>query len=120
MRPCILKMSSRTLTLNIPHRLTQEEARGRIQGAVGQFRSQFSGNVAALEERWQENHMDFSLQVLGQRVTGQVDVEPHQVRLEVDLPWLLAALADSIRPRLEQEGRRLLSHDPDPKSRHTE
>jgi hypothetical protein len=45
---------------------------------------------------------------LGQKVTAQLDVEPAQVRLEVQLPWLLAALANKIQPYLEKSGADML------------
>ena len=41
-------------------------------------------------------------------MTGRLDVLPHAVKLEVELPWLLAAFANQFRPQVEREGRRML------------
>jgi putative polyhydroxyalkanoate system protein len=103
--------ANRTIVLTIPHHLSQQEVRSRIQAAAGDFESRFA-SVAKLEQRWQGDRMDFAFTVMAQRVTGRVDVEPQAVRLEVELPWLLAALADQIRPQIEREGRRRLGYDP--------
>ena len=99
---------SRTITVSIPHRLTADEARARLQKGVGDLRTQFAGKVARVEERWTGNHADFQVGLMGQSVAGRLDIEEHVVRLEVDLPWLLAALAEKIAPAIRQQGARLL------------
>ena len=52
--------------------------------------------------------MSFRLTAMGQAITGRVDVQPSAIKLDIDLPWLLAAFAEKFRPRIEQEGRRML------------
>jgi hypothetical protein len=45
---------------------------------------------------------------LGQAASGTIDVTQEHVRLEVMLPWLLAALAEKIVPAIRKEGTLLL------------
>jgi hypothetical protein len=99
---------SKTVSVSIPHRLTPDEARVRIQRGIGDLRTQFAGKVASLEERWTANHADFQAKVMGQTITARLDIEEHAVRVEVDLPWLFAALAGKITPVIEREGAKLL------------
>lgn len=99
---------NKTLTVSIPHRLSQDQARARLQNGIADLKQRFSGNLANVEETWSGNTMNFRFTVMGQAVTGKVDVLADVVRLEVDLPWMLAMLAERIRPKVEQEGRRLL------------
>jgi hypothetical protein len=99
---------SKTIELSIPHKLSQDEARSRLQNGIADFRRQHGGKIANVEEQWTGNHLDFKFSVLAQNATGRVDVEPDVVKLSIDLPWLLAALAQKIRPQVEQEGRKLL------------
>jgi hypothetical protein len=101
-------VSNRTITVNIPHRLTQDDARARIQKGVADLRAQHGAKLAAVEETWTNNQLDFKLSVMGQSLSGRADVLPNAVKLEVDLPWLLAAFAEKFRPRIEQEGRKML------------
>jgi hypothetical protein len=61
-----------------------------------------------VDETWTGNHMDLKLTAMGQQVSGRIDVEAQSVRLEVDLPWILAMLADKFRPQVEQEARKML------------
>lgn len=103
-------MKSDPLVVNIPHRLTRDQVRGRLQGGVSQFRSQFGDKAGNVSDTWAGDHCDFKLAAMGQTVTGRVDVLDDSVRLEVDLPWILAAFASKIRTGIEQQGRKLLEH----------
>ena len=98
--------------VTIPHRLTKSEARERLRSGFGRIRSQlqsqFVGKLASIEDRWIEDRMEFRATALGQAVTGRLDVLDDAVKVEVDLPWLLAALAKTLRARIRQEGTRLL------------
>ncbi len=99
---------TRSLSISIPHRLTQEEARRRIQSGIADARNQFVGKLSSVEDRWTDNHLDFKFAVMSQSVTGRLDVLPNAVNLTIDLPWLLAALADKLKPDIERRGRKLL------------
>ncbi len=99
---------AKTITLTIPHRLTQDEAKARIEKGIGDLRRSYAAKIAEVDERWTANHLDFRLTAMGQPVTGRIEVEPQAVRLEVDLPWVLAVLAGRFRKQVEAEGRKLL------------
>ena len=99
---------NKTITLSIPHRLTQDEARTRIQNGLTEMRTKYAGNIANVQETWSGNQMDFRLTVAGQSVAGRVDVLADAVKLDIELPWLVAMLAEKFRPRIEQEGRKML------------
>jgi hypothetical protein len=101
-------VNSKTITISIPHKLTQEEARRRIQAGITDARKQFMGKMTQVEDHWTENHLEFKFAALGQPITGRLDVLPSSINVSVDLPWLLAMLADKIKPEVEQRGRKLL------------
>jgi len=101
-------MTKKTLTLSVPHRLTQDEARARIAAGVTEARDKYAGSFAKVEDRWAGNHMDFYVGVLGQSVTGRVEVGSEAVHVEVDLPWILAALAERVRPQIQDQTRKML------------
>ena len=58
------------------------------------------------------NHADIKVGALGQKVTAQLDIEASQVRIEVQLPFLLAALANKIQPYLQKSGTDMLRLPP--------
>jgi hypothetical protein len=100
--------ATKSIVLSLPHQLTQDEAKRRIQGGIANFRSQFAGQMAEVEEQWVGHHMDFRFSVAGQSVTGRVDVLSDVVRFDVDLPWIFAMIAERLRGRIQQEGQKLL------------
>jgi hypothetical protein len=52
--------------------------------------------------------MSFSAVIMGQAVTGRLDVFERSVAIEVDLPPFLAMIAGSLKGRLKKEGQLLL------------
>jgi hypothetical protein len=100
---------AKTVSLTIPHDLSQEEAQQRIQGRIAQLRAQFDGKVSIIQEQWTENRLVFDVTAMGQHVRGRLNVEPKQIHLEVDLPWMLALLSGRFQKEVQEEGRKLLT-----------
>jgi hypothetical protein len=98
----------KTIDVSIPHRLGRDEARTRLKDGAHRLRTQFGGQTANVEERWQDYRADFKFSAMGQSITGRMDVEEEAIKLSVDLPWMLAMIADKIRGKIETEGRKLL------------
>ena len=67
-----------------------------------------------LQDAWAGDHMDFQARLLGQSTTGAVDVTDDQVRLEVQLPWVLAMVANKAKALVKRQGQLMLE---DPKSK---
>jgi hypothetical protein len=101
-------MANKSVTVSIPHKLSQEEARQRIVRGLAKLQTEQAAKLAQVQESWTGNHLDFSLSAMGQALSGRVDVDPDKIRLEVDLPWMLAMFAEKFRPRIEEEGRKML------------
>jgi len=102
---------SKPVTVNIPHNLGKEEARRRIEQGFGRVRQQMAGAIGgmlAFQERWEGDRLHFEGGALGQKMTGRLDVLPDSVQIQLDLPAILAALADRVVETLKSEGRKLL------------
>ena len=99
---------SKPLVVTIPHQLGKQGAKARIQDGLGQARAQLGGLGATVEEQWNADQMAFSVAVLGQTLTGRIDVHEESAHVEVDLPWALAMLGGKIRDRLQKQGTLLL------------
>ena len=96
------------LAIEIPHQLTQEEARQRLVTGLADARRKYPQHLSAFNETWTGNHLEFSGKVMAQNVSGRIDVLPQSVRVEVDLPMLLRMLAKKFIPQVEAEGRKML------------
>lgn len=97
-----------TVTVTIPHRLTRAEARKRLEEGFERATGQMAGKAVALEQTWTGDHLDFVARVMGQAINGRIDVEDAAVQLAVDLPWLLASVANVFVGRLKKETTLLL------------
>ena len=95
---------SKPLVVSIPHRLGKEEAIRRLKSGLAGMRTNFVHVFTISEETWNDNHLRFSVNALGQAVSGSIDVSEDSVRLEVLLPWLLAKLAEKLQPLIRREG----------------
>ncbi len=100
---------AKPITISLPHKLTQAEVRNRIETALAETRRHYPAYAGTMSETWSGNRMDFTLSAMGQGVTGRVDVLADSLQIQIDLPVFLAMMADAIRSRIENEGRKLLA-----------
>jgi hypothetical protein len=100
------------LTLNIPHQLPRAEVKRRIQDEVARLQGQVGHLLGPVEQRWSGDTLDFRVSAMGQALTGQAVIADREVRVEVELPWMLALLGGAVRQQIEHRGRHLLGHDP--------
>ncbi len=97
-----------TIKVDIPHNLTREAAKARIDESFGKMRKEILGGMLKFEDVWTGDHLDFRARMIGQTVTGRLDILDDTVHLEVDLPAFLAAIAGKMKERLRKEGQILL------------
>lgn len=98
---------TRPVRIDIPHELGVAEAHRRIDQGFGRIESQFGG-VAQVTKSWDGDRMSFHGKVMGQTITGRLDVRETTVAMEIDLPTMLALIADKITGRVKKEGQLLL------------
>jgi len=97
------------VVVTVPHQLGKQEAKRRLQSGMGQIRSQLSGFGASVEDHWSNDRVDFTVVALAQTIGGRIDIEEELVRIEVDLPWMLAMLAEKISGRISRQGTLMLT-----------
>ena len=98
---------SKPVIVEIPHQLGRAEARRRIEDGLGQLTGQI-GAIGDLTHAWEGDLLRFSLQAIGQTVTGTIAIEERIVRLEVHLPGIFAMVANKVKGRLRDEAQLLL------------
>src|ERR1044072_1640132 len=98
----------RPVIIDIAHELGQAEAHRRLKNGFGRIRDQLGAGMLAFEERWEGERLHFSAGAVGGSVGGRVDIMEKSVRIELDLPWALAALAETLQKRVRSAGTLLL------------
>jgi hypothetical protein len=99
---------SKPLVVTIPHNLGREEARRRLHEGLSGVESRFAGYLSVHEQRWTGDHLDFHVAALKQDVRGTVDVGAESVTLSVELPWMLAVLAQKAKTLIGKQGQLML------------
>jgi hypothetical protein len=99
---------TKPLVVSIPHKLGKAEAMRRLQGGLTRLKSQFGDKLASVDESWSGDRMDFRVGAMGQTVNGHLDVGEDQVHVEVQLPWLLAMVAEKAKNFIQKQGTLML------------
>jgi len=102
---------TKPLTVSLPHSLGAAEARRRIEQGMGDLLGRF-GDGAAMTQSWNGDRMDFSAAMMGQTISGWLNVLEDAVELHVLLPGIFGMIAGKIRGEVERRGRVLLEHKP--------
>jgi hypothetical protein len=72
------------------------------------MKSQFGDKIATLEETWAGERMDFRVGAMGQTVNGNLEVQDDHVKVEVQLPWILAMVAEKAKGFIQKQGTLML------------
>lgn len=103
---------SKEITILLPHSLPREEARLRVADALERARAGLVESLVAGDVSWTGDKADVSVGVLGQKVTGEIEVEDAQVRVRILLPWLLERFACPIADKIARMGESHLRLEP--------
>ncbi|NLY01800.1 MAG: hypothetical protein GXY83_37420 [Rhodopirellula sp.] len=87
------------LSLAVPHNLTEEEATQRLQTRFGELQQEHGQHLQDFEGDWNGASMTYRFKATGVKVSGTVNVEPSQVRIDAQLP----IVAMMFKGRIEQE-----------------
>ena len=100
----------RPISVSIPHQLGTNEARRRIQEGFSsiQGNKRSLGGLFSVQERWEGDRLNFDAGGLGQKLCGRLHVLPDSVQIEIDVPKMLAAIAERILATLKTGTKKLL------------
>jgi hypothetical protein len=100
---------TKSVVIAVPHHGDRAGVLARIRGNVPMIKARAAPFVSSIEERWEGDELTFAVAALGQQVAGRVAVDAEVVRIEVDLPWMMAAIAGQVRRRVGAEAAKLLA-----------
>jgi len=103
---------SQPLIVSIPHRIGRLEARRRVDSGIGRLQPELNALLSGLDYRWEGDTLNFAASAMWQRITGRIEVLDDVVRVEVDLPWIMRLLGDTIAKRMRGRGVALLEGPP--------
>ena len=102
----------RPVIVTISHTLSRQDAISRLRERIGTARQMLGEyRIVVLRDEWTDNRLDFAVGALGQSAHGHVDVMDDHFRVELQLPWLLAAFAERIATLVQKRAPLLLGQD---------
>ena len=102
-----------TIVVNVPHNLGKGEAKRRIQDGFGAMQQLEAGGlpgVLSFEKRWDGDQFHLKAGGLGQKISAVLEILDDSVKISIDVPNLLAALADFIKSAVTKETAKALEH----------
>ena len=96
------------IEMNIPHKLSQEEALLRIQSLLQKVKAKFANAIRDLKEEWNGNIGSFSFTVKGYEVSGILTVKPSSVELDGKIPFAAAFFKGKIKSVIATEAEKIL------------
>lgn len=98
----------RPLVVSIPHRLGRQEAKRRVDAGVSRLGPELGAVVGGLDYSWNADTLNFRAAAMWQTITGRIEVLDDAVRVEIDLPWMMRLLGDTITKRVRGRARAML------------
>jgi hypothetical protein len=103
---------SQPLVVSIPHRLGRQEAKRRLDRGISRLRPELAGLISTLDHSWDQDRLNFSATAMWQTITGAIEVLDDAVRIEIQLPWMMSLLADTVAKQVRGRGIAMLEKPP--------
>jgi Putative polyhydroxyalkanoic acid system protein (PHA_gran_rgn) len=84
------------LIVSVPHRLGREEAKRRVDAGIGRLGPELGAVVGGLDYSWSADTLNFRAAAMWQTITGRIEVLEDAVCIEIDLPWVMRLLGNTI------------------------
>ena len=92
-----------TLTVGIPHRLTQEEATERLKQRFDSAKQEYGEKVDGLQGEWDGHAMSFRFTTFGVKIAGTITSESSEVKVATKLPLTAMVFRGTIEQRIRDE-----------------
>jgi hypothetical protein len=96
------------IKVSVSHQLGQDEARTRISKLLADSRAKFGGQISNVREQWTDNVDVFHFSAMGFDIDGQLNVQPAEVAIELNLPWAALPFKSRVESEIVKHARDLL------------
>ena len=96
------------INLEIPHTLTADEAKERLQRFLEAMQEKFQESLSDLEQSWQGDTLSFGFKTYGIKITGNLQVEDDKVVFDGELPFTAMMFKGKIESEIRKQLERLL------------
>mgnify|MGYP001439566892 CR=1 FL=1 len=95
--------------LSVSHSLGVEEAKARLVRLATETKEKTDGLVEDLEDSWNGDTGNFQFSIMGMKISGKVEVEAAEARLEVDFPLTALPFKGQFEKEILEKAKKLLA-----------
>lgn len=100
------------MRIALPHDLGREEVRRRLRERSHEIADYIPGGLADVDTSWTDaDTMHLVVNAMGQKVSGDIEVEDAQVIFQIELPMALSFVKPMIEGAIRKNGQKLLAKD---------
>jgi hypothetical protein len=100
------------VSVDVPHKLGAAEAERRVRNGFGMMQDKLGDKLSAINVVWGQGRADLTITAMNQTLRGTLEFLPEAVRVTVDLPWLLAAIGETIAGKIAKKTEEVLKLPP--------
>lgn len=96
------------MNVEVPHQLTADEAKSRLERKAEFLESRFGDQVKDMTQSWVGNVLNFGFKTMGMRFDGSVGVEDQRVVVNGDIPFAAMMFKGKIESEIRQQLEQIL------------
>jgi hypothetical protein len=98
-----------SLTIAVPHTLSAEEATTRLKTLFEKLKERHADKMSNLQENWEGNKLAYAFSTFGFNISGNMDVEPNEVKVSGTLPFAAMMMKGKIEQTVREELEKVLA-----------
>ena len=95
--------------VRVPHQLTPQEARARLERFVEVLQQKFENQVSDLQQEWEGDSLRFRFKTYGIPLEGGITVAENELNLAGDLPFSAMMFRGKIESAIREQLERLVA-----------
>jgi len=95
--------------VQVPHSLTQQEARSRLERFADMLQQKFQNQVSDLQQSWDGDTLRFHFKTYGIPLAGGITVSDQDLKVDGDLPFSAMMFRGKIESSIREELERLVA-----------
>ena len=96
------------INLEVPHQLTAENAKERLQRFGEMLEQQYQDQVKDMEQTWDGDTLAFGFKTLGVKIQGKLVVEEQRVVVDGELPFAAMMFKGKIESEIQKQIEKIL------------
>jgi putative polyhydroxyalkanoate system protein len=95
--------------VRVPHQLTKDEARSRLERFVEMIEAKYADKVSELEQSWDDDTLKFHFKTYGIPLDGGITVSDNELNLAGNLPFAAMMFKGKIESEIRESLERIVA-----------